>query len=147
MEHDTIENLPDYLRDFEELKAICRRVDSGVSGLNNSVTAMLKKAWLSVPGCKRWEKLIERVAAGAEKEDIGVAMCFYQPVTTLEDLKGYIEAYMKPGKVSVEYDYDGMMVRVKSTNDNLVKENGYRIIRKIVPMNFDLIMEYVEELE
>lgn len=145
MARKTIDNFPDYLQDFDELKSISTAIEAVVIKFRNTATTMLNARWLDSYDTERWEEIVWKFGI-AEADNVALAAHRMYPVITMDEVNYYLKIWMLGKKYTVNYDYDSCTFTIRTTATESTMRSLKTRIRNFLPMNMEVVFEHVNEL-
>lgn len=146
MARDVIENVPDYLQDFEDVSGICKALEAVIDAFYVSVYYYLRSLWFSNAGRDRWENIIKRSSYMGYTEDIAQVFLKKQTLVTMDKMTEYLNVWLKEGRFKWVYDKDTGVFKITTTLSESHVNSVWKMIRKMIPMNMALTVEYADEL-
>lgn len=144
MLNEQIARYPDYLQEFDEIKALAewqRVIIRGINPFFNTMQSLLKLVFRIG---ENWEEMLYDTLKTHDEEDIKLLHRRF-PVTTLEVLENYMRIWLPEKKSAIEYDKDTLTVKVKIMKDTDTPVRR-KLTRDLLPCNMVLEFEVVEEL-
>lgn len=142
MQDNQIAKYPDYLLEFEEIKALAAWQRSAIKGINTPVENMLRRLKLDYILSQGWDDMLNAKLPADRNEGLKKLHRKY-PVTTWDILKDYIRIWLPEGIApTVEYDRDSFTVKVRikqGEDDPLLR----KWTRDVLPCN--MVLDFAVE--
>lgn len=144
MRSDQKAKYPDFLLEFENIKALSDWQQSAMQALDTQMDSLLKMLKMSFSAGEIWQGLVYDTIGQSRADAIKLLHRRFD-VTTFEVLKNYMHIWLPEHKSKIEYDKDTLTVKVQVVRDT---DNAVRrkLTRDILPCNLKLEYEAVAEL-
>lgn len=146
MVHDMLNYLPDYLTGFEEVEKLLFAIAANMRIFDTHMSSMERGLKMDIYS-DRWEKLIHIRSSVSYKYKRYKILHMIYPVVTLNELSYFLSAWLDEGKYKIEFDKESLTFTVKTTHTSTVVEEHREDIRKLLPLNCEVKIEFIDELE
>ena len=144
MRSDQKAKYPDFLLEFENIKALATWQQNSMNSLGTQMDNVLRRVKMSFSAGEIWDALVRDTIGQGSADAIKLLHRRFD-VTTFEVLKDYIHIWLPEHKSKIEYDKENLTVKVQVVRDT---DNAVRrkLTRDILPCNLKLEYEAVAEL-
>ena len=104
MARNIIENIPPYLQEFEDIKAILAALNGVSASVLGEGNHMTNNLWFDNVVSERWGNLIKSTIYMDTLKKIAPNLITKRRVVTINELSDYLRVWLKEGKFVLEYD-------------------------------------------
>lgn len=146
MAYKMIENYPEYLRDFEDIKSISEEMQLYINTYRSVIKQMLKYLKLSSVKFSPWVDVLKGFVELMDYDKKARLQHTVYPIVRLEELKELMECWIVKGRYMVDFDVESATVTVRCVMNEYVARGQMKFIRDMIPCNMDFKMELVDAL-
>lgn len=146
MAYDALGKYPDYLKDFDEIKALADWQGLIMTSFLAEANRMLSEIKMTSISAEKWKEIIDTPIEGLYYDDVLKQFHQIHPVVTINELKKILTCWLDEEDFTVEYDTESMMVVIRTKVSSVYMIDCRNRIRDVIPCNMQLEIEYVDSL-